>query len=56
MKKRYLVMAAFLAVAAFAAGHAAAAEVELRVTPEAQAEMANLGSVLTLAPETLSSG
>ena len=57
MTNRLLIMAALLATA-LAVGKAAAslAEGELRATPEAQAEMVGMGSVLTLAPETLSGG
>jgi hypothetical protein len=57
MTKRFLIMAVLLATA-LAVGKAAAspAEGELRATLEAQTEMVGMGSVLTLAPETLSGG
>lgn len=57
MTKRLLIMAVLLATA-LAVGKAAAspAEGELRATLEAQTEMVGMGSVLTLAPETLSGG
>jgi hypothetical protein len=56
-KKLLTIMAVLLATALVVGrGDASPAEWELRATPEALAEMAEMGSVLTLAPETLSGG
>ncbi len=58
MRKRILVAVVIIAVAAFAGYRIVGSSTGegLRMTPEAQAEIASLGNEVTLAPEVLSSG
>jgi hypothetical protein len=58
MRNRILIALVVIAVAAFAGYRmmGSSAGEGLRMTPEAQAEIASLGNEVTLAPEVLSSG